>query len=617
MPLSFEALPPEILAAVCELLASEYLPTLQALSLANKHCCTIANPYRFQNIHFTVAAEDRLLVDIQHWQHVLEKINGFHTVRHLSVDGEAPVSKYNRLDPSDNTSVPHDFQKSFTAEDEWTDFGCQYFDLLFPRGIQIVDDVVEDFNITTPAELHAWRPLSGFLQKLRGLKNLFWLYSCQFPPCLLEVLHRDLTGCLLHIRGFKLDSLYYQSEDPYVIDAHESALATSPSLASIVCTLRGSRGSSAHNEATIMQVAAGAAPNLAEIHIQQHRQFREDTAVQTQPQDFFVGYPKKASSLRSLSLDDPNSNNIGGWNLHVPFANLEVLRVQTTYNFTVLSKSLVLRLSTFLDSDGRFDRVVRLDHDASILLSRLPPLKRLLLTCYYTNKCVNTALECHGKTLEKLGIIFLNHDDPFRVRTTPELVDKIRDCCPTLQDLTIRIPRSKGDAAEVSIYRALGWTPYLRHLILQLDCSKVWPLGPLSRRPSNRSSASGPDGKEALINAAVDESLIRAILSIVAEPGSSLRSLKVETVLGRMPPGLEVIAEMMQSTWEVDRFVAGVSVRKVDGWRKRHEIRSEREDAENTWFEKYSQHSDPFRALWPAKGGSWLDDWHSFPLQVD
>ncbi|KAL2845300.1 hypothetical protein BJY01DRAFT_183388 [Aspergillus pseudoustus] len=626
-PLSFEALPPEILAAVCDILASEHLPTLQALSLANKNCCAVANPYRFQNIHLTVVAEDRFIVDIQHWQRVLEKINGFHSVRRLSVDGHPLGPRHQRLKHCGDTNVPHGFQTSFTAEDEWTEFGRQYIDLFLPRAVYIFDDGVEDLNITIPAEFDAWQPFSYFVQKLRGLKNLVWLNISQFPPCLLDVLHRDLPGCRLHIRGFKFDSLYSQSKEPYVIDAHESALATSPSLASVVCTLRGDQSSCVQNEAAIMQMAAGAAPNLADIYIQQSNEFYEIIPIQALPQDLFVGCSKRASILESLRLDDPDSDNIRRWSLHVPFSKLDLLQVETTNNFTVLStvaehgfanlQSLILRLNISLDFDGRFDRVVRLDHDASILLSRLPPLKRLLLTCYYTNECVKTALKYHGKTLQKLGVIFLNRDDHFRVRTTPELIDEIRDCCPNLQGLTIRIPRSKGDAAEVRIYRALGNISYLRRLNLELDCSGVWLVWPVSDTASNGSSVDGLDPKAALINAAVDESLVRAILALVAAPGSSLRSLKVKTELGHMPPGLEVIAEMMQSAWEVDRFVGGVFVHRADECKKQREMRMEREDAESRFIETASQQAKPFRDLWPAKGGSWVDDWHSFPLQLD
>jgi hypothetical protein len=630
MSLSFETLPPEILATVCEILASEHLPTLQALSLANQHCCALANSYRFQNIHFAVDADDRFLVDIQNWERVLKNMNGFHTVRRLSVDGHPPSSRYKELDPSDDISTPGYFQTSFSVEDEWFSFEARYFDLLHLQNVIDTGDGIEDFNITTPAQLDAWRPLSGFLQILQGLKSLVWLNTSQFPPCLLEVLHRHLPSCRLHIRGFKFDSLYLQTEEPYAINAHESALATSPSLASIVCTIRQDWGSFVNNKAAVMQMAAGAAPNLTELYIKKWRYSDPDTdpPVEVEPRDLFVGFPKTISGLRSLSLNDPSFYDIERWNGHVLFSNFEMLQVETACNFTVLSKvaeycfanlqSLILRLCTFIDTEGRFDRLARLDNDASILLSRLPPLKRLLLQCYYTKECANTALEPHGKTLEKLGMVFLDYDS-FGARTTPQIVDEIQSSCPNLRHLALRIPRSNGNAAEVSIYRALGRISSLRHLAIELDCSKEWHrfLRPSMLGGDRNIPADNPHIKEALINAAVDETLIRSILDIVAGPGSSLRALKVEIFLGDIPGGLRRITSLMQSTWEVDRFLDGAFVRKTDHWRKRDDIRSGMPGGANKWLEETSGYSKPFRNLWPAKGDSWLDDWHSFPRQLD
>jgi hypothetical protein len=68
----------------------------------------------------------------------------------------------------------------------------------------------------------------------------------------------------------------------------------------------------------------------------------------------------------------------------------------------------------------------------------------------------------------------------------------------------------------VSIYRALGKIPNLRYLAIQLDISRLWPLQVLeSFLRSNHCSADDPTVRGTLINAAVDESLIRSILAIV------------------------------------------------------------------------------------------------------
>ena len=51
-------------------------------------------------------------------------------------------------------------------------------------------------------------------------------------------------------------------------------------------------------------------------------------------------------------------------------------------------------------------------------------------------------------------------------------VEKIRQHCLMVEDLTLNpIPRSKGNAQEVAIYRTLGALPKLQRLFLTLDFS--------------------------------------------------------------------------------------------------------------------------------------------------
>jgi hypothetical protein len=63
---------------------------------------------------------------------------------------------------------------------------------------------------------------------------VLWSCETQFPALLLEVLYHALPHCRLYIRGFNLPSLHYNADHPQDIDKHGLALATSPSLASVV-----------------------------------------------------------------------------------------------------------------------------------------------------------------------------------------------------------------------------------------------------------------------------------------------------------------------------------------------------------------------------------------------
>jgi hypothetical protein len=141
------------------------------LSLASKHCCAITNPYRFRNIHLHVYAEDCFLVDIQHWGRVLEDIDGFHMVRRLSVDGQAPVAQRNNPQYCADTRSPTFVRTGFIAEDEWMDRGSRYSDLHSSRDRTVVDGVPKDSKITTTAELDAWRPFCGFFSEATGTQG--------------------------------------------------------------------------------------------------------------------------------------------------------------------------------------------------------------------------------------------------------------------------------------------------------------------------------------------------------------------------------------------------------------------------------------------------------------
>jgi hypothetical protein len=289
-------------------------------------------------------------VDIQHWERILGSIDGFHRVRRLSVDSPAPVAQRNNPQYCADTRSPTFFQTGFIAEDEWMDRGSRYSDLHSSRDRTVIDGVPKDSKITTPAELNAWRPFCGFFQKLRGLRDLFWTNSSQFPPCLLEVLHRDLPSCRLHIRGFKIHSLCSSSypREPLAISTHELALATSPSFTSIACTIPDNGYEQLHNLSAIMQMAAGATPNLLDIHM------KEDATdkvylhrISAPVQDLFVGYPKMASSLRSLSLNDPHSFEIRNWDRHIAFSNLVMLRVIIDWSSDALAKVAEYRFAVY------------------------------------------------------------------------------------------------------------------------------------------------------------------------------------------------------------------------------------------------------------------------------
>lgn len=161
---------------MADILASEHLPSLHAFSLASKSCYAIAKSNCFRNIHFETIAENRLLVDIERWEGILQRHNAYSSVHRLTVHGFIPLTKFNDPSYTENPYIPLAFHRPCPAEDEWTDLRSQYSNLLFPG--------------PKPADLEAmtaWEPLARFIKKLSGLRDLLWTAWAAFPPCILEV----------------------------------------------------------------------------------------------------------------------------------------------------------------------------------------------------------------------------------------------------------------------------------------------------------------------------------------------------------------------------------------------------------------------------------------------
>jgi hypothetical protein len=112
-----------------------------------------------------------------------------------------------------------------------------------------------------------WKLLAGLLKQLPALMDLIYRFPGQFPPCLLETLHKHLPRCKLHINTFRLRSLNAPSIDPY-----EFRLATSPSLYSIRvdCDMQYGRITEKvqnFNFEAVQSMVSGMAPNLKEVHV--------------------------------------------------------------------------------------------------------------------------------------------------------------------------------------------------------------------------------------------------------------------------------------------------------------------------------------------------------------
>ncbi|KAL3447459.1 hypothetical protein BJX65DRAFT_307866 [Aspergillus insuetus] len=186
---------------------------------------------------------------------------------------------------------------------------------------------------------------------------------------------------------------------------------------------------------------------------------------------------------------------------------------------------------------------------------------------------------------------------------------------PRLRDLTLRIPRSMGNAYEVRYYRALGQITHLNTLTIDLDCACLINPNP-------------PTDRHALINIAIDETLVRSILSLVTPAASSLLE-RLDVYISRVriePTEAQDLEELSrETTWHV--FRDRNAKRNGDGGgvfvlRHLKDRRAPLRDIyrDDSWARYcHVPCQRAFRELWPDKGegGFWWDDMCSFPLEEE
>ncbi|RDW69118.1 uncharacterized protein DSM5745_08878 [Aspergillus mulundensis] len=590
---SLLSLPREILLEIADCLRADEL-----------HC------YRFRNIHLTIIGEEQMLENLEYWDSVLERTQSFPFVQRLSIHcaadagGPLPESDDGFLEVLENDI----YKQCLPDEDEWARFGELYLWMCAMYGRRIppqpslaLDDV--------------WEPLADFLKKLLGLEDVLWIGIAQFPACLLEVLHKDIPTCRLHLRD-----CFPNVDGDGGIDEYDRILATSPSLSSIVTGV--SHGIYEYKQQAIMQLAAGAAPNLTQVYFHYDNSGSPEGRHGPLPPEvnWFGDSPDKAASplrmlgLHQSSFDDMTPDELDYWSNYVSFENLRVLQLHTFgnefllinapgYKFPSL-KTLSLDLRICRDNiEDRQDIVLMTDGFASDFVSSLPPLESFCLSGTYVEETLLAAMLNHGSSLQRLGLVPLDSQDKFRWKITPEIFQLVDRAFPNLCSLTVRIQRSQGDKNEVNIYKALS---RIERLTIELD----------SALRSSRNPYGTENVLDFMVNLAVDETLVRSILAILTQesPSSSsrLQFLKVIPLIsGEVADAWRYVALRLHKIWELRRFIYS------DGFYLTRASRQSNGDQYMYLEFDLEELKGLFRELWPASGEDEELEWHSFPLEND
>ncbi|KAI2637176.1 hypothetical protein GGS26DRAFT_604132 [Hypomontagnella submonticulosa] len=660
---TLETLPIIIQERICECLTEcdTTFRSLRALSLTTKTCCAFSEKQRFSQIRLVVRELPQLKDD-------LVRLN-----RLLSDNEAKRVHFIRRLKISETTlQEERDCAEEFTLRrDQERKVHFALHDFCQPRLHQPY--IRENDALRGPDCAETYEELSGFIVKLSGLRDLIW--TCKEPPRGFILTAAHAKNCRLHIHYFSLDSLEVTENDDEepefsFTDPDTQALATSPSLYSIGFVSDASDASWQNGdrpeEAAVQNMVARLAPNLAHVWMREYAAGYEvqgaDSADSDQEESKFCMVTTSLGSLQSLTLEagdlefPPLGENIDltaaassiiwGWRAHADFSNLccltlywqvivdeaaqdiseeDVFRFETDTMYDALAdlgemarRGELKSLHTLaLDLPSANDEVVQ---DAlTRLLENLNPLKSLDLCVAargsaFGPEAFEAALHRHGPTLRKIRLSY----PVFTEDTTQSLVNR----CPNLEEIEILTSRTKGDARETGIYRALSRLPRLTRACLRLRYS-------IEAKDEESGGEYGDDDfgteeemddwhthqgiykesvdeiRDAFLNAAVDASLVRSIYDLIS-PNGKLACLEVRPVYKyrgakNYYAAFTDILKWIEQRWVYEKDYQGIfSLRELDGDQKGWASNSHRSryKIEASAYEPYLGVWD---ALWPRR----------------
>jgi hypothetical protein len=218
-----DKLPFEMLQQIAGYLHDTHRPSLYTFGLASKSCHRATLRPVFREVHITVRGRKGLQCDVDALLKVLSGAKSAHYVCHLGIKGFLRLNIDESDEPGKEARMSNAdpymvfFQKSGIRE-VLGDEEPYLLGHFFP------DDATE----VSPEEDVAWAPVVHLVKTLLRLTKL--VYDCpnQFPPSLLDALHKHHLQCKLYHLTFRLRSLRSVTLHP-----HEMALATSPCLYSV------------------------------------------------------------------------------------------------------------------------------------------------------------------------------------------------------------------------------------------------------------------------------------------------------------------------------------------------------------------------------------------------
>lgn len=637
---NFETLHSELIRRVCEYLDETHPESLLSFARVSKTCYAIASGLLFRTIKVSVSDGQQLVQDVQRWETLLLRENGFRHVRRLILHclevGEVKGRQngYLSLDPCERYN---------------DDFGLRSCRDLYVHHRIPRDELVAITN-------EDWETLAHLMKRLTGLGDIFWACAVRFPACLLRTLHADLGRCRLNDYAFDL-SVQRGSIGPHTVKLAESPCLFSVgelNLAFDALAWDYTRHQSRRIKEAHLWLPADEVIDFSDV----------DNIPRWTGTELHQPSPLEIFHLnRSPAPETPLSFSTISWAVHGNFSALRVLRLDTVitnlehlpspHEFPVLE---TLAFECF--------REARTEYWNTLLkfLPALPRLAALQIKHWARSVSFVPALNPNLRYLD-----FSTHVHLYGKPLKDDHIHQLANVCPDLEELIVEIKRSRGNADEVSRYRAIGRLRRLQYLTLHLDAgppgldSNIEYFDPNGELISHGTAiepwfdaqdARTVDGPfrpyrrghiyDALVNSAIDSDLARSIIDVVneAKAGTTgavlpLERLKISAFRGEkfQPAGrwssrdaimLPFIAAL-QRRWLIERDV------RDDARDVLHVTEIGRESRVAHWSDqaeylkeqrkeyKFQDVFDMWQRVWPFEetaSGQW-ETWSSLPLAVD
>ena len=658
MPAKLDTLPWLVLSRICDYLDDDdddddhvsrrgRRSDLHAFSLTSRQSCAASASRRFCQVRMTVATAEELLRALERCADMLDRGEGgrYRYVQRLKVVRPEPDEKEE-------------------DDDEWERRRVELWRLDMPRFCRPALGLRHSFYSSKLESTtdEPWLALARLIGRLPALKDLVWGFR-NMPQPVLTAVHAA-GACRLHMHGFWLDSVVVSrsGHDAQVVDVDpdDYALATSPALSSIVARVQLYKddGRLNYGAEALWGIAAGAAPNLQHVWLSSSLPsdsipLREAVLLGRPPAapNNLFSPNAQAGSPRSLCF----SNGSGGWAARVDLSKLAHLNpgwdASSVDSWADVAARLVSLRDLTLSVDSNRAPTV------SKLLKALNPnsLQSLDLGGHIDEALFNTMLDQHGQSLRRLTLLQSDADDdsgydsedgpppppPFVL--TPVLVAQLAEACPNVELLELRMTRTRGDARECAVYRALAAVPRLRRLSLTLRYTIEISEEALEENGSFMGYADEiprADLSRGFADAAFDAALARSIFDLVSPGGSGpLQHLRLEPLhtAGRHHRSAYAgdhqfyyLLKWIARSWICERprwtsagagtgTLADVEIRDDDprgtveagrAWQEVDEV-SKRWPGEDRFI-------DAFGDVWPQTGAPrWWEHWTSRPLCPD